>query len=228
MYDLHHWPTPNAHKISLLLEELGVPYRVVPVDITRGAQHTPEFLALNPNGRMPVLVDHAPADGGAELSVAESGAILRYLADKHGRFGGDGVRQRVQVEQWLMWQMSGLGPMLGQYNHFVRYAPEQVPYGVQRYTQEMLRLLRVLERQLQGHEFLTEAGYSIADMACWPWYAAVREDAVVPRDELRHVEAWHARIQARPATARALAIGNEQHQQPLDDEAKRVLFGTRS
>lgn len=227
MIDLYYWPTPNGHKITLFLEEAGLPYTVKPVDIGKGDQFRPEFLAFSPNNKIPAIIDHAPADGGAPLSVFESGAILVYLANKTGRFFGADVRQKVEVNQWLMWQMAGLGPMTGQYGHFNVYAPERIEYAIDRYTREVQRLLGVLDRRLAGRSFIAGEEYTIADMAAYPWinpYTKAPLD-LGPYPELRR---WHAAIAARPATARAYALAtqvNPDAGKPLTDEQRRQLFG---
>ena len=227
MIDLYYWPTPNGHQITLFLEEAGLPYRIKPVDIGKGDQFRPEFLAFSPNNKIPAIIDHAPADGGAPLSVFESGAILVYLANKTGRFFGADVRQKVEVNQWLMWQMAGLGPMTGQYGHFNVYAPERIEYAIDRYTREVQRLLGVLDRRLAGRSFIAGEEYTIADMAAYPWinpYTKAPLD-LEPYPELRR---WHAAIAARPATARAYALAtqvNPDAGKPLTDEQRRQLFG---
>ncbi|WP_454828287.1 glutathione S-transferase C-terminal domain-containing protein [Pseudoxanthomonas wuyuanensis] len=232
MIDLYYWPTPNGHKITLMLEELadaGQPleYAIKPVDIGAGDQFKPEFLAISPNNKMPALVDHTPADGGAPISVFESGAILLYLANKTGRFFGDDVRSKVAVNQWLMWQMGGLGPMTGQYGHFNVYAPEKIDYAIDRYTREAQRLLGVLDQQLRGRAFVAGEDYSIADMAIYPWvnpYDAAPLD-LQPYAEVRR---WLAAIAARPATGRAYALKqqvNPNAGQPLSEEQRKHLFG---
>ncbi len=224
MIDLHYWPTPNGWKVTILLEELALPYRVVPVNIGRGEQFRPEFLAISPNNRMPAIVDHSPADGGAPLSVFESGAILLYLAEKTGRFLPADVRGRFEVIQWLMWQMGGLGPMLGQAHHFRQYAPEQIPYAVDRYTNEANRLYGVMDRRLAGREFLAGA-YSIADMACWPWTVPYKRQGQALED-FPNVKRWFETMEARPAVQRGFAVGKELRQAGgMDEAAKKVLFG---
>lgn len=227
MIDVYYWPTPNGWKVTIALEELGLPYTIRPLDITRGAQLEPEFLALNPNHRMPAIVDHAPAGGGAPLPVWESGAILLYLAEKAGRLVGTSGRERVEVLEWLFWQVSSLGPMLGQLWHFRNYAPEPLPYAIARYTKEMDRLFGVLERRLAepGRTFLA-GDYSIADVASFPW-ARGYEAHGVEIARFPHVRAWVERIAARPAVARGLAVGRELAR-PLDAQAKEVLFGQTS
>ena len=227
MIDLYYWPTPNGHKITLFLEEAGLDYTIKPVDIGKGDQFKPEFLAISPNNKMPAIVDHAPADGGAPIAMFESGAILLYLANKTGRFLLQDLRGRVLVNEWLFWQMGGLGPMTGQYGHFTVYAPERIPYAIERYTKEAERLLGVLDRRLEGRAFITGDDYTIADMAAYPWinpYAKAPLD-LEPYPELRR---WHAEIAARPATARAYALTaqvNPDAGKPLTDEQRRQLFG---
>ena len=232
MIDLYYWPTPNGHKATLLLEELaeaGQPldYAIKPVDIGKGDQFAPDYLAISPNNKMPAIVDHAPADGGAPISVFESGAILLYLANRTGRFFGESVRRKVEVNQWLMWQMGGLGPMTGQYGHFSVYAPEPIPYAVDRYTREVQRLLGVLDRQLAGRAFITGEDYTIADMASYPWINPY-DKAPLDLTPFPQVRRWHASIAARPATQRAHALAtqvNPDAGQPLSDEEKKLLFG---
>jgi GST-like protein len=222
MIDLHYWPTPNGWKISIALEELGLPYKLLPVNIGRGEQFKPEFLAISPNNRMPAIVDHEPLGGGQPLSIFESGAILLYLAEKTGRFLPKDTRGRYRVIQWVMWQMGGLGPMLGQYGHFAVYAPEKIPYAIDRYTKEANRLYGVLDRRLAESEYLG-GEYSIADMAAFPWIGWERQ-AQSP-EEFPHVKRWHDAIKARPAVERGLAVGKELRSPAMDDEAKKVLFG---
>ncbi|KKI17523.1 glutathione binding-like protein [Sphingomonas sp. Ag1] len=225
MIDLHYWPTPNGHKITLFLEETGVPYRIIPVNIGTGEQFKPDFLKIAPNNRMPAIVDHEPADGGAPISVFESGAILLYLAEKTGRFGGDTMRARAEVNQWLMWQMGGLGPMLGQNHHFRNYAPEKVPYAINRYLNETNRLYGVLDRRLADRPFVAGDDYTIADMASYPWILPEAQGQDL--SEFPNIARWHAAIKARPATERAYAKGKEIQPAPapMSDEAKKVLFG---
>lgn len=232
MIELHYWPTPNGHKIPLLLEELvelGQPleYVVKPVDIGKGEQFEPDYLAISPNNKMPAIVDTAPDDGGKPISVFESGAILLYLADKSGRFVPDDVRGRNTVLEWLFWQMGGLGPMTGQYGHFNVYAPDKIAYAIERYTKEAQRLLGVLDKRLAGRAFIAGDDYTIADMACYPWidpYTDVPLD-LTPFAEIRR---WHAAIAERPATRRAYALGkqvNPSAGKPLSDEERKLLFG---
>ena len=232
MITLHYWPTPNAHKVTLLLEELAeagapLPYTLAPVNLREGAQFQPDFLAIAPNNRMPAIVDDAPADGGAPLSVFESGAILLYLADKTGRFIPQDLRGRTTVTEWLFWQMAGLGPMTGQYGHFNVYAPEPVPYAIDRFTREAHRLLGVLDRRLAGRAFIAGDEYTIADMACYPWISPYKT-APLDLGPYSEVQRWHAAIRARPATARAYALGKQVQpdgDKPLDEAARKVLFG---
>ena len=227
MIDFYYWPTPNGHKITLFLEEAGLDYTVRPVNIGKGEQFAADYLALSPNNKMPAIVDHAPADGGAPISVFESGAILLYLANKTRQFLPADVRTHTVVNEWLFWQMAGLGPMTGQYGHFTVYAPEKIPYAIERYTKEALRLLGVLDKRLAGRAFIAGDEYTIADMACYPWinpYTKAPLD-LAPFPDLRR---WHAAISARPATVRAYAHGpavNPQAGAALSDEEKRVLFG---
>ncbi|MFK8185325.1 MAG: glutathione S-transferase N-terminal domain-containing protein [Phormidesmis sp.] len=201
MIDLYYWTTPNGHKITIFLEEAGLPYKIHPINIGKGEQFEPAFLKVSPNNRIPAIVDHE-ADG---LSIFESGAILQYLAEKVGAFlpVNDPV-SRFQVLQWLNWQMGGLGPMLGQNHHFSRYAPEKIPYAIERYVKETARLYGVLDRQLEGREYIAGA-YSIADMACYPWivpYAAQGQDL----NDFGNVKGWFERMQARPAVQKAYAV----------------------
>jgi GST-like protein len=232
MIELHYWPTPNGHKVTLLLEELvelGQPlaYRIVPVDIGKGAQFEPDYLKISPNNKMPAMVDTAPADGGAPINVFESGAILLYLAEKSGRFLPRELRGRYDVLQWLFWQVGGLGPMTGQHGHFGVYAPERIAYGIERYTRESERLLGVLDRQLRGRDFIAGDDYGIADMACHPWISPY-DRAPLDLSPFPEVRRWHAAIAARPAVKRAYALAgvvNPKAGQPLDEEERKVLFG---
>ena len=226
MIDLHYWPTPNGHKITMFLEESGLPYRIVPVHIGRGEQFKPDFLRISPNNRMPAIVDHAPADGGEPLAVFESGAILLYLADKIGRFIPADLRGRNMALQWLFWQMGGLGPMAGQNHHFVQYAPEKIPYAMDRYVKETARLYAVLDKHLSdGREFIAGSEYSIADMACYPWIVLYEWQSQKIEDS-PHIAAWFERIKQRPATERAYARAKEVSTAPVvDEESRKVLFG---
>ena len=227
MIDLYYWPTPNGHKVSLFLEEAALDYTVKPVNIGKGDQFDADYLRFSPNNKMPAIIDHAPADGGDPISVFESGAILRYLADKTGRFGGTGVRERTIVDEWLFWQMAGLGPMTGQYGHFHVYAPEEVPYARERYRKEAERLLGVLDKRLEDRAFITGGDYTIADMASYPWIG-VYDKAPIDMAPFANVQRWHAAIHARPATQRAYALTrqvNPDAGKSLTDEEKKLLFG---
>ena len=226
MIDLHYWPTPNGHKITLFLEEAGVDYTIKPINIGAGEQFAPDFLKIAPNNRMPAIVDHAPADGGAPITVFESGAILLYLADKAQSFAGfASPRDRIEVTEWLMWQMAGLGPMLGQNHHFTRYAPEKIPYAIDRYVKETNRLYGVLNKRLEGREWIAANEYSIADMACYPWILPEMQGQDLA--DFPNLARWHAAIKARPATARAYEQGKaiRPNEPVMTDEQKKVLFG---
>lgn len=223
MIDLHYWPTPNGHKISIMLEECALPYQVVMVDIRRGAQFTPEFLAISPNNRMPAIVDHEPMGGGEPIAIFESAAILQYLAEKSGQFLPTDPRGKYEALQWLAWQVANLGPMAGNYNHFANYAVESVPYAVERFRNEVNRLLGVLDRRLSDRPFLAGA-YSIADMATWPWvFKDFKGEAML--DGFPHVRSWWEEVAARPAVQKGRAVGKEQAGVPMDDDARKVLFG---
>jgi len=234
--ELHYWPTPNGHKITIALEEMGLPYEIRPVNIGKGEQFRPEFLAISPNNRMPAIVDPDGPDG-RPISVFESGAILQYLARKSGKFYGANERERVAVEEWLFWQMAGLGPMAGQAHHFRGYAPtmapdqRQVAYGAHRYTNEVHRLYGVLDRRLAGREFVAGA-LSIADMAIWPWISSWRGQGII-LEEFANVKAWWERIEARPAVQRAMAHAEKVKTLNLatagqeGDEQRKVLFNQR-
>ena len=224
MIDLYYWTTPNGHKITMFLEEAGLPYRMVPINIGKGEQFAPDFLAISPNNRIPAIVDHDPADGGAPLSLFESGAILLYLAEKTGRFSAADLRGRNETIQWLFWQMGGLGPMAGQNHHFIQYAPEQIPYAIDRYVKETARLYAVLDKHLAGREFIA-GSYSIADIACYPWVVPHRKQRQNLED-FPQLKRWFAAIRERPATQRAYALAQEINPNTvISDEAKRVLFG---
>ena len=199
MIDFYYWTTPNGHKITIFLEEAGLEYRIVPVNISQGDQFKPAFLRISPNNRIPAIVDRAPADGGGPLSVFESGAILLYLAEKTGRFISKNLRGRVEVLQWLFWQMGGLGPMAGQNHHFVQYAPEKLPYAIERYVNETNRLYGVINKRLADRAFVAGEDYSIADMACYPWIVPHESHKMVLA-EYPHLKAWFDRI-APPRTA---------------------------
>ncbi len=226
MIDLHYWPTPNGWKVSIMLEELGVAYRFVPVNIGRGEQFKAEFLAISPNNRMPAIVDHEPPGGGPAVSVFESGAILQYLAEKTGRFIPTEVRGRFEVMQWLFWQMGGLGPMAGQAHHFRQYAPEKIPYAIDRYTREVARLYGVMNKRLEDREFLA-GDYSIADMACWPWVVPYERQGQ-DLESFPNLARWFATVRARPAVQRGFDVGRELRSAgELDARAREVLFGQK-
>jgi GST-like protein len=227
MIDLYTWTTPNGYKVSIALEELGLAYRALPVNIGRGEQFEPSFLAISPNNRIPAIVDHdggSPGRAGeAPLALFESGAILIYLAEKAGRLLPEALAARYTALQWLMFQMGGVGPMLGQAHHFRNYAPEKIPYAVDRYTNEAKRLYGVLDRRLGEAEFLA-GEYSIADIATYPWLRAPDRQGVAI-DEFPNVGRWRAAIEARPAVARGLAVPPAAPPAPMDDEAREALFG---
>ena len=232
---LYYFPTPNGRKISIALEEMGLPYEIVPVNILEGGQQRPEFLEISPNNRIPALVDWS-ADG-TRIKIFESGAILQYLGRKTGKFYPADERGRVEVDQWLFWQVAGLGPMAGQTHHFRQYAPSfirdqrHVAYGAIRYTNETHRLYGVLNKRLKGRDFIA-ADYSIADMACWGWIVPWRNQGI-NLDEFPDLKAWFERIGAREAVQRGMAVGAELRRPLLQqdgkaaDEARKVLFGQR-
>ncbi len=227
MLELHYWPTPNGHKITMLLEEAGVPYAVKPVNIGRGDQFKPEYLKISPNNKMPALVDTDPPGGGEPLGIFESGAILQYLAEKTGRFMPSAPRERYKVLEWLFWQVGGLGPMAGQNHHFNRYAPEKIPYAIDRYVNETRRLYGVLDRQLEGRAFIAGKDYSIADMAAYPWIVPYEAQGMQLED-FPHLKPWFEHIRDRAATRRAYALGETIKGQvdiTQDEEARRHLFG---
>jgi len=225
MIDLYYWPTPNGWKISIMLEECGLPYKMIPVNIGKGEQFAPGFLAISPNNRMPAIVDSAPAGGGDPISIFESGAILQYLADKTGRFLSVDVRERYSVLQWLNWQMGGLGPMAGQNGHFLLYAPEKIPYAIDRYGKEVDRLYGVLDKQLGNTgTFVAGAEYSIADMAIFPWTRTHRAQNV-DLEKFPNVKHWYNALFERPAVKRGLDVGKELRAPALTEEARKALFG---
>jgi GST-like protein len=224
MIDLYYWPTPNGHKITMFLEEAQMPYTIMPVNIGQGEQFTPQFLAISPNNRMPAIVDHAPLERGSAISVFESGAILQYLADKTERFIPDDARGRIDVLQWLFWQVGGLGPMAGQNHHFSRYAPQKIPYAIERYVKETNRLYGVLNKRLADREFLAGA-YSIADMASYPWIVPYELQGQ-NLDDFPHLKRWFDTIKKRPATVRAYERGATlSSNAPLSEEPRKILFG---
>ncbi|GGC57175.1 glutathione S-transferase N-terminal domain-containing protein [Chelatococcus reniformis] len=223
--ELYYWPTPNGWKVSIMLEECGLPYVVHPVNIGKGDQFKPEFLAISPNNRMPAIVD-PEGPGGQPISVFESGAILQYLGRKAGLFYPSDERRRVAVDEWLFWQVGGLGPMAGQAHHFRIYAPEQIAYAVERYTSEVHRLYGVLDRRLADHAFLAD-DYSIADMATFGW-AKLWERQGQDINDFPHMRRWLEAIKARPAVQRGLAVNAEDRQKldlGKDQEARKLLFG---
>ena len=226
MIDLYYWTTPNGHKITIFLEEAGLPYRILPINISQGGQFAPDFLKIAPNNRIPAIVDQAPTDGGAPLALFESGAILLYLADKTGLFIPPDLRGRNTALQWLFWQMGGLGPMAGQNHHFGTFAPEKLPYAIERYVKETSRLYGVLNQQLRDGRDYIAGGYSIADMACYPWVVPYQRQQQ-QLENFPHLAAWFARIQARPATVRAYARAKD-YAAPspqMDEAARKLLFG---
>ena len=227
MIDLYFWTTPNGYKISVALEEMGLPYRTVRVDIGKGEQFKPEFLAIAPNNRIPAIVDHDPGGGGAPVSLFESGAILLYLAEKTGKFIPQELRGRAEVLQWLFWQMAGLGPMAGQNGHFNLYAPEKIPYAIERYTKETNRLYGVLNERLADREFVA-GEYSIADMASYPWIVPFQSHGQ-KLEEFPHLQRWFDTIGARPAVKKAYAGVADPYAPPkqnvFTDEARKILFG---
>jgi GST-like protein len=225
MIDLHYWPTPNGWKVSIMLEECGLPYTLKPVNIGRGEQFRPEFLALSPNNRMPAIVDHDPPGGGAPIALFESGAILIYLAEKTGRFLPADLRGRHATLQWLMWQMGGLGPMAGQNGHFLLYAPEKIPYALERYAKEVNRLYGVLDAQLaRTGAYVAGGEYTIADIAIFPWIRTHKAQQIALA-EFPHVERWYNMLFERPAARRGLDLGRKLRLPKMDDEARKALFG---
>jgi GST-like protein len=224
MIELHYWTTPNGHKITIFLEESGLPYRIVPVNISVGDQFKPEFLKISPNNRIPAIVDHDPAQLGPPISVFESGEILLYLAEKTGKFTPKDLRGRTDVLQWLFWQIGGLGPMAGQNHHFSVYAPQKIPYAIDRYIKETNRLYGVLNKRLTDREFVAGA-YSIADMAIYPWIIPYERQSQRLED-FPHLKRWFEAIRARPAVERAYALGKTINTQPTVSETSRnILFG---
>ncbi|MCF2522265.1 glutathione binding-like protein [Bradyrhizobium sp. G127] len=226
MIDLYYWPTPNGHKITMFLEETGLKYSIHPINIGTGDQFKPEFLEFSPNNRMPAIIDQAPADGGAPVKIFESGAILIYLAEKTGKFLPADLRKRFDVIQWLMWQMGGLGPMAGQNHHFSAYAPEKIPYAIDRYVNETNRLYGVLNKRLADRDYVA-GDYSIADMAAYPWIVPYERQGQKLED-FPHLKRWFDTIKAKPATVRAYELGpkvNSNLGKTFTDEQKKVLFG---
>jgi GST-like protein len=225
MIELYFWPTPNNLKLRMFLEEVSLPHRIIPVNIGRGEQFQPEFLAISPNNKVPALVDTDPPDGGPPLAMFESGAMLLYLAEKTDKLLPAGPRARADVLQWLFWQVGGLGPMAGQNGHFNVHAPEKVPYAIERYTRETNRLYGVLDRRLAGREHIA-GDYSIADIACYPWIVPHRAHGQDLAD-FPELQRWFESVRARPATQRAYAGVEESYsaKKPLSDEERKILFG---
>ncbi len=224
MIDLYYWTTPNGHKVTIFLEEAGLPYSIKPVNISKGEQFAPEFLAISPNNRIPAIVDLEPHDGKEPLSVFESGAILQYLAEKTGKFLPADLRGRTETMQWLFWQMAGLGPMAGQNGHFANYAPEKIPYAINRYVKETERLYGVLDERLANREFIAGA-YSIADMAAYPWIVP-HERQGQNLNDFANIKRWFATIQRRDAVQRAYAVAKSINTAPtVTEESKSILFG---
>ena len=224
MIDLYYWTTPNGQKLTIFLEEAGLPYTIKTVNITKGEQFAPDFLKISPNNRIPAIVDHDPQEGGGPLAVFESGAILQYLAEKTGKLIPADLRGRIEVMQWLLWQMSGLGPMLGQNHHFSRYAPEPIPYAIDRYRQETERLYSVLDHRLQQREFIA-GPYSIADIASYPWIVPHARQGI-KLEEFPHVKRWFDTVGTRPAVKRAYELATRINTAPtVTDTARSVLFG---
>lgn len=224
MIDLYYWPTPNGHKISIFLEEAGIPYTIHPVNIGKGEQFRPEFLKISPNNKIPAIVDQQPLDHGKPVSIFESGAILLYLAEKSGKFLAKDLRHRQQTLEWLFWQVGGLGPMLGQNHHFNIYAPEKIPYAIDRYVKETNRLYGVLNQQLNDRPFVA-GEYSIADIAMYPWIVP-HEKQSQNLNDFPSLKKWFETIGQRPAVVRAYekakAINSDA---PMSEEAKKILFG---
>jgi GST-like protein len=227
MIDLHYWTTPNGHKITIFLEETGLPYKIFPVNIGKGEQFAKDFLKISPNNRIPAMVDHDPPGGGAPVSVFESGAMLMYLADKTGKFWPKDLRGRTAVSEWLFWQMANLGPNSGQNNHFSNYAQEKIPYAMDRYRNEVNRLYGVMNRRLADNAYLAGADYSIADMASYPWIVPHERQGQKIAD-FPHVKRWLDAIYERPAIKRAYAKAKEVNPNPggiRTAEERAILFG---
>lgn len=225
MIELHYAATPNGWKISIMLEECGLPYEVKPVNLGKGEQFAPAFLEISPNNRIPAIVDQAPADGGAPIPVFETGAILIYLAEKTGRFLPTELRARKTVIEWVMWQMGGLGPMLGQNGHFLLYAPEKIPYAMDRYAREARRLYGVLDGQLgRTGAFVAGDDFTIADMASFPWVVTHKAQGFTLED-FPNVKRWFAQVRARPGVQAGMAVGKMNRPSEMDAETKKNLFG---
>lgn len=223
MIDFYFWPTPNGWKVAILLEELGIPYNMIPVNIRAGDQFKPAFVALSPNNRMPAIVDH---DTDSEpVSVFESGAIMRYLAQKHQQFMPADYREQIQLDEWLFWQVGNLGPMAGQHSHFFNYAQGEHAYSADRYKNEYNRCIGVLERRLENRDYILTTGYSIADMCCWPWIL-IANAMQQPLDDFPNVTRWRSTIKSRPAVRRGVDLGKElKANRPMTDEERQVSFG---
>ncbi len=224
MIKVFSWPTPNGHKVHIMLEECGLPYEAIPVNIGQGDQFKPDFLAISPNNKIPAITDPEGPDG-KPISLFESGAILVYLAGKTGRFLPQDVRGRYEVLQWLMFQMGGVGPMLGQNHHFRQYAPEKLPYAIDRYTNEARRLYGVIDRRLASSAWLGGADYSIADIATWPWLRNWKNQGIELSD-YPHLKAWYEAIEARPAVQRGVKVLADLRKPITDDKSREVLFGS--
>ncbi len=222
MIDLYYWTTPNGHKITIFLEEAGLDYQIKPIDINAGEQFKPDFLAISPNNRIPAIVDHTPADGGAPVSVFESGAILQYLAEKTGQFLAGDLRGRVETMQWLFWQMGGLGPMAGQNHHFRLFAPEKIEYAIKRYVEETGRLYDVMDKRLADRDFLA-GDYSIADMACFPWIVPFERQGQKLSD-FPNLEKWFERVRLRPAVARAYKVAETINDTPQVKALSQIVL----
>lgn len=224
MIDLYYWTTPNGHKITIFLEEAGIPYRIIPVNISKGEQFRPEFLAISPNNRIPAIVDQDPGDAGKPVAIFESGAILLYLAAKTGSFNFTDLRRKVEVNEWLFWQVGGLGPMAGQNHHFGQYAPEKIPYAIDRFVKETNRLYGVLNSRLAAREFIA-GEYSIADMASYPWIVPHERQGQKLAD-FPNLKRWFETVGARPAVMRAYARAKEINSEPVvTEDSRRILFG---
>ena len=224
MIDLYYWPTPNGHKVTIYLEETGLEYRIVPVNISKGEQFAPDFLKISPNNRMPAIVD-TDGPGGKPIAIFESGAILLYLGEKTGKLLPAETRAKYDVIQWLMFQMAGVGPMFGQRGHFLRAAPEKIPYAIERYTNESRRLLNIIDKQLKDRPYLA-GEYSIADIATFPWVVGTRREPE-QLESRPNFKRWLDALSERPAVKRGLAVMSDRPQAPLDDEARSILYGNK-
>ncbi len=227
MIDLYYWTTPNGHKVTMFLEEAEIPYRIIPINIGKGDQFQPEFLQIAPNNRIPAIVDTEPAGGGEPISVFESGAILLYLAEKTGKCIPSDLRGRVETLQWLFWQMGGLGPMAGQNHHFNIYAPEKLPYAINRYVNETGRLYGVLNKRLSDRPFITGETYTIADMASYPWIVPYQAQGQNLED-FPHLKRWFESIQSRPSTVHAYAQADALKSQNVSTEESRAILFNQS